>query len=59
MIQIDTFLREKNMQSKMIMQVHDELVFNVVPEEFEIIKKEIPAIMEHIISAPIPLKVDM
>lgn len=59
MIQIDTFLREKNMQSTMIMQVHDELVFNVVPEEFEIIKKEIPAIMEHIISAPISLKVDM
>lgn len=59
MIQIDRFLKEKNMQSKMIMQVHDELVFNVVPEEFQIIQKEIPYIMENIISASISLKVDM
>lgn len=59
MIQVQKFLKEKNLQSKMIMQVHDELVFNVVKEEFEIIKKEIPHIMENIISSTISLKVDM
>lgn len=59
MIQIDAFLKEKNLQSKMIMQVHDELVFNVVESEVEIIKKEIPNIMENIISASISIKVDM
>ncbi|MGE4444009.1 MAG: DNA polymerase [Candidatus Altimarinota bacterium] len=59
MIQIDAFLREKNLQSKMIMQVHDELVFNVVESEFDIIKTEIPNIMENIISASISIKVDM
>ncbi|MDD5769871.1 MAG: DNA polymerase [Candidatus Gracilibacteria bacterium] len=59
MIKAQKFLHENNLKSKMIMQVHDELVFNVVPEEFELIKKEIPNIMENIISAPIKLIVDM
>lgn len=59
MIKIDKFLKEKKLKSQMIIQVHDELVFNVAPEELEIIKKEIPNIMENIIVAPIKLIVDM
>lgn len=59
MIGVAKFLEEKNLSSKMIMQVHDELVFNVVPDEFDILKTEIPRIMESIISASISLKVDM
>jgi len=41
------------------MQVHDELVFDVVLDEIEIIKKEIPEIMENIINTPIKLIVDI
>jgi DNA polymerase-1 len=58
MIQIDDWMTKNNFQSKMLMQVHDELVFNVVSEEKEIFLQEIPKIMEHIIPAPIKLKVD-
>jgi len=59
MIKVWKFLREKNLKSKMIMQVHDELVFDVVLDEIEIIKKEIPEIMENIINTPIKLIVDI
>lgn len=60
MIRIDALLREKNMKSKMLLQVHDELVFNIVPEEKEFLFREIPHIMENVLqNAPIPLKVDM
>lgn len=60
MIRIDALLREKNMKSTMLLQVHDELVFNIVPEEKEFLFREIPHIMENVLeSAPIPLKVDM
>lgn len=58
MIKIDKFLRDKNLKSKMIMQVHDELVFNVPHQEIEIIEKNIKQIMENIITAPIKLIVD-
>lgn len=58
MIKIDKFLLEKKLKSKMIMQVHDELVFNVPKDEVEIIEKEIKEIMENIIIAPIKLIVD-
>jgi len=33
----------------MLLQVHDELIFNIVPEEKEILKKKIPEIMENIL----------
>lgn len=59
MIKINDFLIKNDLKSCMIMQVHDELVFNVVENEFEIIKKEIPLIMENIIDDKIKLKVDM
>ena len=35
MIRIDDALRTRNLQSKMLLQVHDELVFEVLPEELE------------------------
>jgi DNA polymerase-1 len=33
MIKIDNFLKQKKLKSKMIMQVHDELVFDIYPGE--------------------------
>lgn len=50
MIEIHKFLQEKNLKSKMIMQVHDELVFSVFRDEKEILKKEIKSIMENILN---------
>jgi len=59
MIRIAEFLKRGNYRSQMLLQVHDELVFNIVPEEKETLQKEISHIMEHVLEdAPIPLKVD-
>lgn len=60
MIKISDYLNENKFKSKMIMQVHDELVFDVVPEEKEILKIEIKKIMENILTwFKINLKVDI
>jgi len=59
MIEIDALLEKWNYKSTMLLQVHDELIFNVVPEEKEELQIKIPAIMETILKdAPIVLKVD-
>lgn len=59
MIKISQFLKDKNLKSKIIMQVHDELVFDVPKDEEEIMKKNIKEIMENIISDEIKLIVDI
>jgi DNA polymerase I len=53
MINIDKALREKNLKTKMVLQVHDELVFDVYKPELDIVK---PIIEEHMKNA-LPLKV--
>ena len=60
MIKVAKFLKENKLKSKMIMQVHDELVFDVTSDEKEIIEKEIKIILESILKdKPIKLKVDV
>jgi DNA polymerase I-like protein with 3'-5' exonuclease and polymerase domains len=39
----------KVLKSKLIMQVHDEVVFDIFPEEEEIIEKEVTKIMENVL----------
>ena len=46
MVDIDRKLTERNLKSKMIMQVHDELNFNVVPEELPEVQKIVVESME-------------
>lgn len=60
MIRIYMYLQENNCASKLIMQVHDELVFNVVPKEKETLLPVIKSIMEWIIpNSPIEFRVDI
>ena len=60
MIQIAKMLDEGKYESTMLLQVHDELVFNIKPQEKAELIKKIPEIMENILpNAPIDLKVDM
>lgn len=68
MILVDRFLKESKLKTKMIMQVHDELVFDVFPWEEEILKKEVIKIMQDVIKGEkinlkkenlIELKVDL
>jgi DNA polymerase I len=59
MIRIDNVLRTRKLQSKMLLQVHDELVFEVVPDELEEIKNVVKQQMEHAAELSVPLMVDI
>ncbi len=60
MIKVYNFLKQWNYKSKLIMQVHDELVFDTYPWEETIIKKNIQNIMENIlVNKKIKLKADI
>ncbi|MBQ2872976.1 MAG: DNA polymerase I [Bacilli bacterium] len=59
MIEIDNALTEKNLKSTMLLQVHDELIFNVINDEKETIQKLVKNIMENTIKLSVPLEVDI
>lgn len=59
MINIQKILEDKKLNSKMILQVHDELIFDVVPEELELMKEIVRDQMENAVSLTVPLKVEM
>jgi len=57
MIKIDKEIKKNNLKSKMILQVHDELIFDCLKEEKDIIKENDIEIMENVIKLKVPLKV--
>jgi len=59
MINIFKIFNEKQLRSKMILQVHDELVFDVVPAELEQVKEIVKYEMENAIQLEVPLTVEM
>ena len=59
MIKIQKKMDELNLNSKMLVQVHDELVFDVLDNEVEIMTKIIRDIMENVVTLKVPLKVDI
>ena len=59
MINIDKKFTELNLQSKMILQIHDELVFDVVESEQEQVKDIVKTCMENVIKLNVPLMVDI
>lgn len=58
MIKVDQVMKEKHMKSKMILQVHDELIFDVVKEELDEMMVIIKTAMENAFLMDVPLKVD-
>ena len=52
-------MKEKNLKSKLIMQVHDELIIETVPDEVEQVKEIMHDAMENIISLKVPLIIDL
>ncbi|NLJ00502.1 MAG: DNA polymerase I [Bacteroidales bacterium] len=58
MIRIDERFRKERLSSKMILQVHDELDFNVVPDELELVRKIVVEEMENAYPLAVPLKTD-
>ena len=59
MIRIDTELRERGLRSRMLLQVHDELVFEVPDDEVDTMKQLVSARMENVHNLKVPLKVDV
>ncbi|MGM9926672.1 MAG: DNA polymerase I [Bacillus sp. (in: firmicutes)] len=58
MINMSERLKKEKLQTKLLLQVHDELIFEAPEEEIEILKNIVPEVMEHAIELSVPLKVD-
>lgn len=58
MVNIHKRFTSEKLQSKMILQVHDELNFNVVEEELDIVKSIVVSEMESVIQLKVPLVVE-
>ena len=59
MIKISDWMNKNGLKSKMIMQVHDELVFDVIKSEREELEENVKSIMENVIKIKVPLTVDV
>ncbi len=59
MINIYKHIRQNNMQTKMIIQIHDELVFELPEDEIESAKSVIIKEMENALKLDVPIKVDI
>ena len=59
MIDIYNEFKEKNIKSKMILQVHDELIFNVLKEEEKEVTEIVDRCMDNAYKLEVPLKVDI
>jgi DNA polymerase-1 len=59
MVNIDEELEQKKLGSKLIMQIHDELVFDVEEKELEVVKKLVVKHMEEAVKLLVPIKVNI
>lgn len=59
MINIDKWILKNKLQSKMTLQVHDELIFDVIPEEVDIFMQNIPKLMDSAYKLLVPLTVEI
>lgn len=57
MVEIDNEMEKRHLQSKMILQIHDELVFDCVNDELEEMKSLVTDIMTHTVTLSVPLEV--
>ena len=58
MIQIHQRFETEKLKSRMILQVHDELNFNVYPDEIDKVKEIVLNCMEHVVELRVPLIAD-
>ena len=59
MVEIFEEFNKRGLKSKMLIQVHDELVFNVLNNELDEVKEIVRDIMENTFKLEVPLKVDI
>ncbi|MBP3038773.1 DNA polymerase I [Bacillaceae bacterium Marseille-Q3522] len=58
MIHMDHRLKKEKLQARLLLQVHDELIFEAPQEELERLKVIVPEEMEQALELKVPLKVD-
>jgi DNA polymerase I len=58
MIDMAERLTKENLKSRLLLQVHDELIFEAPKDEVEILKRIVPEVMENAVELTVPLKVD-
>jgi DNA polymerase I len=59
MIDIHAWMKQEKLRSKMILQVHDELVFDAYQDELDILKPQIELLMQNAEKLLVPLEVGM
>ncbi|MBQ2151533.1 MAG: DNA polymerase I, partial [Bacteroidales bacterium] len=58
MTAVDSKMEEAGLKSRMVLQIHDELVFDAVPEEIDTLKRIVTEQMENVVKLSVPLTVD-
>ena len=59
MVKVYKAFKDNNLKSKMIIQVHDELIFDVPKEELEKVQKIVTDIMDNVCDLSVPLDIDI
>ena len=59
MIKIDRLLAEQKLRTRMVIQVHDELLFEVPEDETEVVTNLVKEAMENVIQLTIPIAADL
>lgn len=59
MVHMDKALYERGLKSRMLLQVHDELVFEVPEDELELMKELLPEVMAGALTLSVPLKAEV
>lgn len=59
MVKVFNVLKERKLKSKIILQVHDELILNVYKDELEEIKNIVKDCMENVLPLSVPLEIDI
>lgn len=59
MIHVHDWMKKEKLKSKMILQVHDELVFDAHKDEVDILKKNVPGLMSNAIKMAVPVEVEV
>ncbi|WP_438431936.1 DNA polymerase I [Gorillibacterium sp. sgz500922] len=59
MVQMAERLQEEKLKTRMLLQVHDELVFEVPEDEVERLERLVPDVMEGALALDVPLKVEV
>lgn len=58
MIDLENCLQQENLQARVLMQVHDELILEAPESEIEQLKQIVPEVMDSTVELNVPLKVD-